>query len=112
MVKSKYFLLVSLLAFALAGALAAPVPAEDAAPAPPAYFTGINADAEKPTWPDQTGGSAGVWITPAVGGDDPAKVSLTDVYDRVAHNMFSITAQAYYYYYGRYDRSRQGTPLL
>ena len=90
MVKSKYFLLVSLLAFALAGALAAPVPAEDAAPAPPAYFTGINADAEKPTWPDQTGGSAGVWITPAVGGDDPAKVSLTDVYDRVAHNMFSI----------------------
>ena len=59
MVKSKYFLLASLLAFALAGALAAPVPAEEAAPALPAYFTGTNADAEKPTWPDPTGGACG-----------------------------------------------------
>jgi Amt family ammonium transporter len=90
MVKSKYFLLASLMAFALAGALAAPAPAEDAAPSPPAYFTGANADADKPTWPDPTGGAAGVWITPAVGGDDPAKVTTGDLYDRVSHNMFSI----------------------
>lgn len=90
MVKTKYFLLLTLLACALAGALAAPVPAEEEAPAPPAYFNGAIADAEKPTWPDQTGGAAGTWITPGVGGDDPSKIDSAGLYDRIAHNMFSI----------------------
>jgi Amt family ammonium transporter len=69
---------------------AAPV---DAAPAPlPAYFSSTNADADKPTWPDPTGGAAGVWATPAGDGkgDTPATLAIGDVYDRVAHNLFSI----------------------
>src|SRR5258706_540442 len=69
---------------------AAPV---DAAPAPlPNYFSSTNADPEKPTWPDPTGGAAGVWATPAGDGkgDTPATLALSDVYDRVAHNLFSI----------------------
>jgi len=70
-------------------ALAAPVRAEDA-PAPPAYYTGTNADAAKPTWPDPTGGAAGTWITPGVGGDDPAKIDGAGLFDRIAHDMFSI----------------------
>jgi Amt family ammonium transporter len=66
--------------------------AEDAAPALPAYFTATNADAEKPTWPDPTGAASGVWATPAGDGkgDVPAKMSLPDIYDRVAHNMYAI----------------------
>jgi ammonium transporter, Amt family len=65
--------------------------AEDA-PSVPAYFSSTNADAEKPTWPDQTGAASGVWITPAGDGkgDVPSTLALTDIYDRVAHNMFSI----------------------
>ena len=90
MVKTRYFLLLTLLACALAGALAAPVPAEEEAPAPPAYFSGANADAEKPTWPDQGGGAAGAWIAPGVGADDPSKIDGAGLYDRIAHNMFSI----------------------
>jgi Amt family ammonium transporter len=90
MAKAKYFMILTLFACALAGALAAPVPAEEEAPAPPAYFSGANADAEKPTWPDQTGGAAGTWITPGVGGDDPSKIDSAGLFDRIAHNMFSI----------------------
>lgn len=90
MAKSKYFLLLTLLACALAGAFAAPVPAEEEASAPPVYFNGANADPEKPTWPDQSGAAAGVWITPGVGGDDPSKIDAAGLYDRIAHNMFSI----------------------
>jgi Amt family ammonium transporter len=69
---------------------AAPV---DAAAAPlPAYFSSTNADAEKPTWPDPTGGAAGVWATPAGDGkgDTPATLTIPDLYDRIAHNLFSI----------------------
>lgn len=72
---------------------AAPAAAETAAaPALPAYFSGSSADPAKPTWPDPTGGAAGVWATPAGDGkgDAPAGMSLTDLYDRVAHNLFSI----------------------
>ena len=73
---------------------AAPSPAPvDAAPAPlPNYFSSTNADPEKPTWPDPTGGAAGVWATPAGDGkgDTPATLGISDVYDRVAHNLFSI----------------------
>ena len=53
---------------------------------------GTNADAAKPTWPDPTGGSAGVCAAPAGDGkgDVPAKQTAADLYDRIAHNMFSI----------------------
>jgi Amt family ammonium transporter len=75
-----------------------PAAAESAAPPPvaaaalPGYFSGANADAEKPIWPDPTGGAAGVWATPAGDGkgDTPATLAVGDVYDRVAHNVFSI----------------------
>ena len=75
---------------------AAPAPAtppvSEAAPALPAYFAGANADPAKPVWPDPTGGSAGVWATPAGDGkgDTPATMTVGDVYDRVTHNLFSI----------------------
>ncbi len=72
---------------------AAPAEAPPVAAAPlPAYFTSSNADAAKPSWPDQTGGAAGVWATPAGDGkgDDPGALSVADLYDRVAHNLFSI----------------------
>lgn len=72
-------------------------PAPAAAPAPaapklPAYFSGANEDPAKPVWPDPTGGAAGVWVTPAGDGkgDVPANLSTGDLFDRVAHNMFSI----------------------
>ena len=90
MARTKYFLILTMFAFALAGALAAPVPAEEEAPAPPAYFNGAIADPEKPAWPDQSGAAAGTWITPGVGGDDPSKMDVAGLYDRIAHNMFSI----------------------
>jgi ammonium transporter, Amt family len=69
-----------------------PVLAAETAPAPPAYFSGANADKTKPTWPDPTGGAAGVCATPAGDGkgDVVAKLTTGDVYDRAAHNMFSI----------------------
>jgi Amt family ammonium transporter len=70
----------------------AAAPAAPEAPALPAYFSGANADPKKPTWPDPTGGSAGAWATPAGDGkgDVPSKLSTPDIYDRVAHNLFSI----------------------
>ena len=69
----------------------APAAAEEPPPLP-AYFTGANADPAKPTWPDPTGGAAGVWATPAGDGkgDVPAALGTTDLYDRIAHNLFSI----------------------
>src|SRR5262245_33929078 len=65
--------------------------ATEEAPQLPAYFTATN-DAEKPAWPDPTGGASGVWATPAgdAKGDLPSSLSLTDLYDRVAHNLYSI----------------------
>ncbi|HTY29730.1 MAG TPA: hypothetical protein VMD51_16535, partial [Mycobacterium sp.] len=64
----------------------------DDAPQVPAYFSSTNADVAKPTWPDQTGAASGVWAAPAGDGkgDVPSSVTVTDVYDRVAHNLFSI----------------------
>lgn len=66
--------------------------AADDAPQVPAYFSSTNADESKPTWPDQTGAASGVWAAPAGDGkgDVPANLSLPDVYDRVAHNLFAI----------------------
>jgi len=41
---------------------------------------------------DPTGGAAGNWATPAGDGtaDVPSKMSNSDLYDRIAHNLFSI----------------------
>jgi ammonium transporter, Amt family len=67
-------------------------PQPAATPALPAYFSGANPDASKPTWPDPTGGAAGAWASPAGDGkgDIPAKQSIPDLYDRITHNLFSI----------------------
>lgn len=88
---------VSALAFAdeppaAAAAPAAAAPAAAAPPALPPYFSGANADGKPATWPDPTGAAAGVWATPAGDGkgDVPSALSTTDVYDRLAHNLFSI----------------------
>ena len=90
---------------------AAPAATAPAAAAPasfPDYFdahaTDTNGDGkvdDKDTskWPDATGGAAGVWITPAysvdasgksTGGELPSSLTPSDMYDRIAHNMFSI----------------------
>lgn len=63
-------------------------PAASSAAPLPGYF---NQDSSK-TVADPTGAAAGVWITPAGDGkgDDPAKLSGTDLYDRISHNMFSV----------------------
>ena len=62
-----------------------------AAPQVPAYFSSTN-DPQKPSWPDATGAAAGVWAAPAGDGkaDVPASLTIPDLYDRVAHNLFSI----------------------
>ena len=64
----------------------------DEPPTLPAYFTATSANPEAPTWPDRTGGAAGVWATPAGDGkgDVPEKLGITDVYDRMVHNLYSI----------------------
>jgi len=63
-------------------------------PAPlPAYFTGTNEPGKPASWPDATGAKAGYWTTPAagpVGDGDPAAQTIPGLYDRVAHNLFSI----------------------
>jgi Amt family ammonium transporter len=58
----------------------------------PGYFTSTSADPAKPTWPDPTGGAAGFWATPAGDGkgDNPSALAISDVYDRVVHNLFAI----------------------
>jgi len=63
-----------------------------AAPELPGYFSGVSPDKNKPTWPDPTGGNAGACATPAGDGkgDVPAKQTTADLYDRIAHNLFSI----------------------
>jgi Amt family ammonium transporter len=85
------------LLFFLALGLAAPAlqsiaRAADEAPTLPGYFTATSADPEKPSWPDPTGAASGVWATPAGDGkgDVPSSLAIGDVYDRVAHNLYSI----------------------
>lgn len=73
----------------------APAAAPAAAPAPkvPGYFGATNDDPKKPSpWPDPTGGAAGVWAAPAGDskGDVPDQLKVGDLYDRIAHNLFSI----------------------
>jgi Amt family ammonium transporter len=69
---------------------AAPPSVPEAAPLP-AYFSATN-DPAKPAWPDPTGGASGVWATPAGDGkgDVPSGLGLTDLYDRIAHNLYAI----------------------
>ena len=64
---------------------------EPPAPQVPSYFSGTN-DPKKPAWPDQTGAAAGAWAAPAgdAKGDVPSSLSSGDLYDRIAHNLFSI----------------------
>jgi Amt family ammonium transporter len=84
---------VATAAIVLLAVSARPAPADEAAAGKlPAYFSSTNADPQKPTWPDQTGGAAGVWAAPAGDGkgDVPASLSSGDLYDRIAHNLFSI----------------------
>ena len=72
---------------------AAPATAPATPPAVPAYFTGTNEPDKPPSWPDPTGAKAGTWVTPAagpVGDGDPAAQTPATLYDRIAHNMFSI----------------------
>src|SRR5258708_7416092 len=79
---------------------AAAAPAAPAAPSIPAYFdahpTDKNGDGKiddkDAMWPDPTGGNAGYWTTPAAtpGDDDPSKIPTTGLYDRIAHNLYSI----------------------
>ena len=68
----------------------AAAPAE-AAPVLPTYFTATN-PAKKPIWPDKTGAASGVWATPAGDGkgDVPSSLAITDLYDRMTHNLYSI----------------------
>jgi len=77
-----------------AAAPAAPGAPAAAAPALklPPYFTATSPDPKTTLWPDPTGSNSGVWATPAGDGkgDIPEKLSIPDIYDRVAHNLFSI----------------------
>ena len=78
---------------AASAAPAAAAPAEySAPPVLPPYFTGANQAGKPATWPDPTGAAAGVWATPAGDGkgDVPSTLSTGDLYDRIAHNLFSI----------------------
>jgi ammonium transporter, Amt family len=61
-------------------------------PALPGYFSGTNSDPKKPTWPDPSGGAAGTCAAPAGDGkgDTPSSMSVSDLFDRVAHNVFSV----------------------
>ena len=66
--------------------------ADEEAPTLPAYFTATSPDAEKPLWPDPTGAASGTWATPAGDGkgDVPSALGVAELYDRVAHNLYSI----------------------
>jgi Amt family ammonium transporter len=73
---------------------AAPAAPAAAAPAPklPPYFTATSPDPKTPLWPDPTGSAVGVWAAPAGDskGDIPDQLKPGDLYDRIAHNLFSI----------------------
>jgi Amt family ammonium transporter len=76
-----------------APAAAAAPPAAAPAPKLPAYFTATSDDPKKPpAWPDPTGAASGVWATPAgdAKGDIPDQLKSGDLYDRIAHNLYSI----------------------
>src|SRR4051812_39687018 len=74
------------------GAAATPAASTDTKPALPPYFSGENEKGKPEVWPDPTGVGAGTGAAPASDrkGDVPADLKPTDLYDRIAHNMFSI----------------------
>ena len=76
---------------AYAAPAASAAPSGSAAPLP-GYFSGANESGKPAAWPDQTGGAAGVWATPAGDGkgDNPTTLTMPDLYDRIVHNLFSI----------------------
>jgi Amt family ammonium transporter len=62
----------------------------------PPYFTPDPSAKDSP-WPDPTGGAAGYWTTPSpspseapVGDGDPSALNVPKLYDRIAHNLYSI----------------------
>jgi ammonium transporter, Amt family len=82
---------------------AAPAATAQTGPAPtlPDYYdahaTDTNGDGtiddkDASKWPDPTGGAAGYWTTPsaAPGDDDPSKIPMAGLYDRIVHNTISI----------------------
>jgi hypothetical protein len=89
MVRRLFTLFFALALLAVALAQGAPVRADEEAPSLPPYFTATSPDEAKPLWPDAVGSASGVWAAPATGADVPGKMSLPDLYDRVAHNLFS-----------------------
>lgn len=78
----------------------AAAPATAAAPTLPDYYDGHatdkngdgKIDEKDAKWPDPTGLNAGYWTTPAAapGDDDPSKIPTSGLYDRIAHNLYSI----------------------
>src|SRR6266404_4780269 len=92
MVNMRKGLGVGLLVLSVLAPALARVAWSEEAPQLPAYFTATNADAAKPTGPDPTGAASGVWATPAgdAKGDVPSALAIPDLYDRIAHNLFSI----------------------
>lgn len=67
--------------------------ATPAAPVLPPYCSGTSPDPASPLWPDAGGGNSGYWTTPSagpVGDGDPAEMTPAKLYDRIAHNTFSI----------------------
>jgi ammonium transporter, Amt family len=68
-----------------------PAPESEASPLPNYFTEGDLGD--PPLWPDAGGGNSGYWTTPSdgpVGDGDPATKTPTDLYNRIAHNLFSI----------------------
>jgi Amt family ammonium transporter len=85
---------LSLSMFSMADDAKPAAPPAAAPPKLPAYFSGAN-PSDKPDdekWPDPTGSNAGTWATPAGDGkgDIPTDLKGPDLYDRIAHNLFSI----------------------
>ncbi len=76
-----------------AAAPAAEVAAAPALPPVPEYFSGTNPAEGPAKWPDPTGANAGYWTTPSqgpVGDGDPTAKTVPELYDRIAHNLYSI----------------------
>src|SRR5882724_11851586 len=92
MVNMRKGLGVGLLVLSVLAPALARVAWSEEAPQLPAYFTATNADADKPSWPDPTGAASGVWAAPAgdAKGDVPSALTPADLYDRIAHNLYSI----------------------
>lgn len=68
-------------------------PSAEPGPELPPYIKMANPATGPALFPDAGGGNAGYWTTPSagpVGDGDPNTKTPKDLYDRIAHNMFSI----------------------